>query len=384
MTRKVLLVDDEENVLAGYHRVLRKRFEMDVALGGPQALQAIEGHGPYAVLVVDMQMPGMNGVELLQKVQELYPETVRVMLTGNLDQRTAMEAINCGKVFRFLTKPCAPDELGQVLDASLRQYRLESAERELLEQTLTGALKVLTEILALSDQQAFGRAEVLRERAIQVAKQMALEDTWEIGVAAMLSPLGLVTVPPALVAKERAGDTLTNQERETIQRVPEFGARLLERIPRLEGVAKAVLYQRKNYGGGGYPHDDNQGEDLPLSARILRAVSDFVDVEERRGSRIVALEQLKLRNGWYDPKVLQALSDLYGQPGSAQMPEVPREVAIRDLQPGMVLTEDVKTRMGMLVACKGTRLLHSHVEKFQNFATLIGLQEPIRILSGGD
>lgn len=166
--------------------------------------------------------------------------------------------------------------------------------------------------------------------------------------------------------------------------MPEFGARLLERIPRLEGVAKAVLYQRKNYGGGGYPHDDNQGEDLPLSARILRAVSDFVDVEERRGSRIVALEQLKLRNGWYDPKVLQALSDLYGQPGSAQMPEVPREVAIRDLQPGMVLTEDVKTRMGMLVACKGTRLLHSHVEKFQNFATLIGLQEPIRILSGGD
>lgn len=384
MTRKVLLVDDEENVLAGYHRVLRKRFEMDVALGGPQALQAIEGHGPYAVLVVDMQMPGMNGVELLQKVQELYPETVRVMLTGNLDQRTAMEAINCGKVFRFLTKPCAPDELGQVLDASLRQYRLESAERELLEQTLTGALKVLTEILALSDQQAFGRAEVLRERAIQVAKQMALEDTWEIGVAAMLSPLGLVTVPPALVAKERAGDTLTNQERETIQRVPEFGARLLERIPRLEGVAKAVLYQRKNYGGGGYPHDDHQGEDLPLSARILRAVSDFVDVEERRGSRIVALEQLKLRNGWYDPKVLQALNDLYGQPGSAPMPEVPREVAIRDLQPGMVLTEDVKTRMGMLVACKGTRLLHSHVEKFQNFATLIGLQEPIRILSGGD
>lgn len=384
MTRKVLLVDDEENVLAGYHRVLRKRFEMDLALGGPQALQAIEGHGPYAVLVVDMQMPGMNGVELLQKVQELYPETIRVMLTGNLDQRTAMEAINRGQVFRFLTKPCAPEELGQILDASLRQYQLESAERELLEQTLTGALKVLTEILALSDQQAFGRAEVLRERAIQVAKQLAVEDTWEIGVAAMLSPLGLVTVPPALVAKERAGDTLTNQERETLQRVPEFGARLLERIPRLEGVAKAVLYQRKNYGGGGYPHDDHQGEKLPLAARILRAVSDFVDVEDRRGSKVVALEQLKLRKGWYDPKVVQALENLYGQPGSSPMPEVPREVAIRDLQPGMVLTDDVKTKMGMLVACKGTRLLHSHVEKFQNFATLIGLQEPIRVLGGGD
>lgn len=383
MTRKVLLVDDEENVLAGYHRVLRKRFEMDMALGGVQALQALEGHGPYAVIVADMQMPGMNGVELLQKVQERYPDMVRIMLTGNLDQRTAMEAINRGQVFRFLTKPCSPEELGQVLDAGIRQYRLETAERELLEQTLTGSLKVLMEILSMADPQAFGRAEVMRERALEMADQLGGVDAWEVGLAAMMSPLGLVTVPAALVAKERAGETLTSQERETIQRVPEFGARLLERIPRLEGVARAVRYQRRNYAGGGYPLEGPTGEEIPPAARILRVLSDFLDIEERRGSRVVALEQLKLRKGLYDPRILALLEAFCGQPATAPAAQGPRLLPVDALEPGMVLTADVKTRLGMLVVCAGTRLLPSHVEKLQNFARLIGLEEPVQVMAGG-
>lgn len=378
MTRKVLLVDDEENVLAGYHRVLRRRFDMDVALGGPQALQAMEGHGPYAVIVADMQMPGMNGVELLQKVQGSHPDTIRVMLTGNLDQRTAMEAINHGHVFRFLTKPCTPEDLGQVLDAGIRQHELEAAERELLEQTLTGSLKVLTEILSVTAPEAFGRAGVVRERALWMADQLGLSDAWEIGVAAMMSPLGLVTVPPSLAARERAEESLSAKERETLQRIPEFGASLLERIPRLDGVARAVRYQRKHYTGGGYPLEGPTGEEIPLAARILHVLSDFVDIEERRGSRVVALEQLKLRKGWYDPRLLVLLEQFCGQ-APEPSEQGPRLLPVGSLEPGMVLAADVMTRMGMLVVCSGTRLLPSHVEKLQNFASLIGLEEPIRV-----
>lgn len=382
MTRKVLLVDDEENVLAGYHRVLRRRFEMDVALGGPQALQAMEGHGPYAVLVADMQMPGMNGVELLQKAQERYPDTIRVMLTGNLDQRTAMDAINQGRVFRFLTKPCTPEELGQVLDAGIRQYDLERAERELLEHTLTGSLKVLTEILSVSVPEAFGRAGVVRDRALWMAEKLGVVDSWEIGVAAMMSPLGLVTVPPSLLARDRAEEVLSAKERETLQRVPEFGAGLLERIPRLEGVARAVRYQRRHYAGGGYPQEGPTGEEIPLAARILHVLSDFVDIEDRRGSRVVALEHLKLRMGWYDPQILAMLELFCGQVPESPA-QGPRLLPVGALEPGMLLAADVKTRMGMLVVCGGTRLLASHVEKLQNFAKLIGLEEPIQIQGEG-
>ena len=382
MTCRILLVDDDENVLAGYHRTLRKRFDLDVAMGAMQALQALEHHGPYAVLMADMQMPGMNGVELLKQVQGTWPGIIRLMLTGNLDQRTAMEAINQGQVFRFLTKPCSAEDLAQALDAALRQHRLEVAERELLDQTLTGSLKVLTEILAVADPYAFGRAEVIRERALKIAEQLEMEQTWEMGVAAMMAPLGLVTVPQAVVAKERAGEPLSTHEKEALQRVPEFGAQLLERIPRLEAVARIVRYQQKSYTGAGYPADGLKGDDLPLGARILRALSDFQDIEDRRGSRVVALEHMKLRKGWYDPRVLQAIEELLGQPGAMVEPEKPQALGVHQLQPGMVLTQDVKTRVGMLVASEGTRLQTSHVEKLQNFARLIGITEPIYVRGG--
>lgn len=385
MGLKILLVDDDENVLAGLHRTLRRRFDLDIALGGPQALQAMEQHGPYAVLVADMQMPGMNGVELLQKVHEAWPNTIRLMLTGNLDQHTAMEAINQGRVFRFLTKPCLSEDLGGMLDAALRQHQLEAAERELLDQTLTGSLKVLTEILAVADPYAFARAELIRERATAIARRLGVEQIWEIDVATMMAPVGLVTLPAELVAKERRGDALTPKEEQAFCRVPEFVAGLLEGIPRLENVAQIVRYQNKSYGGGGHPPDGATGEEIPLGARILRVLSDFQDIEDRRGSRLVALEQLKLKRGVYDPRVLQELEALLQQaptsfqsaPSSTVPLDTPRIVAPEDLRSGMLLTADVRTRMGMLVASAGTRLLDSHIEKLQNFDHLIGLAEPI-------
>ncbi len=379
MSPKILLVDDDENVLAGYHRVLRKAFDLDVALGGPQALQAMEHHGPYAVVVADMQMPGMNGVELLQKVREGWPGAIRLMLTGNQDQRTAIEAINHGRVFRFLTKPCSPEDLAAMLKTALRQHQLENAERELLDQTLTGSLKVLMEILSVVDPHAFGRAEILRQRAVEIAVALGVEQTWEIGVAAMMAPLGLVTIPPALAAKGRSGEPLTVEERDTLRRVPEFGAQLLARIPRLEAVAGIVRYQHKSYAGAGYPVDEVKGEAIPLGARILRVLDDFQEIEERRGSRLVAMEQMKLRRGWYDPRVLQVLEGLYSELSQAQDLEAPRAVAVKDLEPGALLAADVKTSKGMLVVAEGTRLLPSHVEKLQNFSRLIGLAEPLYI-----
>jgi len=181
------------------------------------------------------------------------------------------------------------------------------------------------------------------------------------------------------VAKGRSGEPLSVEERDTLQRVPEFGAQLLERIPRLEAVARIVRYQHKSYTGAGYPLDDVKGEDIPLGARILRALGDFLDMEERRGSRLVAAEQMKLHRSWYDPQVLHALEELYGHPGQAPDPEVPRAVSVKNLEIGTILAADVKTKTGLLVASEGTRLLGSHVEKLQNFARITGLVEPLYV-----
>jgi response regulator RpfG family c-di-GMP phosphodiesterase len=382
VTQKILLVDDDRLVLASYHQVLRKRFDLDVALGGSQALQALYGHGPYAVLIADMQMPGMNGVELFEKVTAQFPSIIRIMLTGNQDQSTAMEAINQGRVFRFLTKPCSPDELGEAIVAALRQHRLESAEHDLLEQTLIGSLKALMEILAVVDPRSFDRAEIIRLRSQELAKALMVRSAWEVIVAAMLARLGFVTVPPELIVKMREREALSAEEYRTLQAVPEFGARLLERIPRMEGVAMILRYQNRDFSGGDPPLDNIRGQDLPMGARILRVVSDFQDLMDRRGSRLFALEQMKLNQARYDPQVLQAMEGLVGMPSEVVNPAAPRAVSVGDLQVGMLLTEDVKTGMGLLVAPAGTHILGSHLEKIQTFDRLIGLAGPIWVREG--
>jgi len=107
---KILCVDDEPNVLKAYKRGLRSNFAIDIATSGGEALQFIESRGPYAVIVSDMRMPQMNGIELLNTVKQCAPDTVRIMLTGNADQQTAIDAVNPGEIFRFLNKPCQPED----------------------------------------------------------------------------------------------------------------------------------------------------------------------------------------------------------------------------------------------------------------------------------
>jgi CheY-like chemotaxis protein len=111
MADKILFVDDEPAVLDGYRRMLHREFEVDTATGGERGLMLIHDCGPYCVVISDMRMPGMNGAEFLSQVRQKTPETVRMLLTGYTDINAAIEAVNEGNIFRFLTKPCMKETL---------------------------------------------------------------------------------------------------------------------------------------------------------------------------------------------------------------------------------------------------------------------------------
>jgi len=127
---KILFVDDDASLLASYRRQLRKQYHIETALGGREGLELIEQNGPYAVIVSDFRMPFMNGIEFLASVREIAPETVRIMLTGSADMQLAIQAVNEGNIFRFLTKPCSADVLGESLVTGIEQYQRVSGERE--------------------------------------------------------------------------------------------------------------------------------------------------------------------------------------------------------------------------------------------------------------
>jgi DNA-binding NtrC family response regulator len=192
MAEEILLVDDDNSVLDGYRRSLSREFVLETALGGQQALQLATDSGPYAVVVSDMRMPGMDGIQVLSKIKALSPDTIRVMLTGNADMETAVNAINEGSIFRFLNKPCSKEVMAKTLTAALVPYRLVNAEKQLLEQTLSGSMQVLTEVLSLVNPAAFSRAERARRYIHHIVTAMNLGNPWQYEVAAMTSQLGCV------------------------------------------------------------------------------------------------------------------------------------------------------------------------------------------------
>jgi DNA-binding NtrC family response regulator len=131
MTKKILFVDDEPNILSGLKRLFHGKFECETANSGAEALAKIRSDGPFAVVVADMQMPGMNGVDLLTAIHSEAPRTVRMMLTGYADRPTAIEAVNKGHVFNFLSKPCSESQMKAALEAGIELYRMNMKIEEI-------------------------------------------------------------------------------------------------------------------------------------------------------------------------------------------------------------------------------------------------------------
>jgi response regulator RpfG family c-di-GMP phosphodiesterase len=378
MSEKILFVDDDPNLLAACERSFRRRFQLDTAEGGEAGLAKIAERGPYAVVISDRQMPGMDGIQFLSQVRQRVPDTVRIMLTGNVDLEHAVRVVNEGSIFRFLIKPCPQEVLSKALEDGLAQYQLIQAEKELLNKTLSGSVKLLTDILSMVDVRSFGRTEKLRGMINEVVEKMSVTNPWELHVAAMLAPIGYVTLPAETMVKARASHALSKVEEQMVANVPEIAARLLNNIPRLEGVAKIVHYQNKRFDGTGFPPDDVKEESIPVGARLLKILSDLAQLESEGALPLRALSEMQHRNGCYDPKLLAEVRACFGGPdANAEAVKETVAVMVRDLNVGMVLHTNVLTKDGTLVLAAGHQINEMSLEKIQNFEQLSGIQEPI-------
>lgn len=379
MVARVLFVDDEANILSGIKRQLRKHYAVEIALGGPQGLELIKKSEEFAVIVSDMRMPEMDGVEFLREAKVLSPDSVRLMLTGNADQQTAIAAVNQGSVFRFMTKPCPVDLLIETVNAALEQYRLIKSEQELLEGTVNGSIKLLTDILSMVAPEVFGQLTPLRETAREIARAMRLMSTWDIEMAAMLSKIAFVTLPPQTLARVRSHKDLEPAELMVIERLPETSSKLLANIPRLEQVARIVYYQGKNFDGSGFPKDEIAGSDIPLESRILKVLHDLTVHQERGISTSAAIRQMGSRPGRYDPEVLKTVGWFLMAMEEEQPLLPPIHVMLAELMPGMILINPIETYEGYTLITAGQKLTETVIQRLLNYHQLHRLKEPIKI-----
>jgi response regulator RpfG family c-di-GMP phosphodiesterase len=376
---RVLIVDDEANLLSGLRRMLGQKFNVSVAAGGAEALELVGREGPFAVVISDMRMPGMDGLELLRRLQDLAPDTVRMMLTGNAEQKTAVDAINAGSIFRFFNKPCSMQVLSEGIEAALRQYRLITAEKALLEGTVAGAIGLLTDVLSLVAPDTFERSLRLRGWSRQVAAQMGLGSAWDLELAAALAHLGMISVPPEVVARHRAGQKLTEVEDEMLERAPRTGAELIRKIPRLESVADAVACQGKWFNGQGHPADGRAGADIPLAGRILHVLMALDEAGAGQVTRD-ALASFDRSPGRFDPVVVAATrAALAGATIEAATTFAHLDVAARALLPGDLLEADLQLEGGRLVLAAGQTITDALFLRLQNLQRMYRFVEPIRV-----
>ena len=368
MNRRILCVDDELNVLEALERNLYDQFEVTTASGGQAALALLNATEPFAVIVSDMRMPGMSGAELLAEVRQQSPDTVRILLTGHSDMNDAIAAVNRGGIFRFLSKPCPMDELIGSIEAGVEHFRLVRAEKELLEETLTGVVKTLTDVLAVALPTVFQHTTRLRSYVDHMTAAADRKTGWALDLAAQLALIGCIALPSELVNKVLSGAHVSLQERQLFEKHPETGRKLVGAIPRLEPVAEIIGHQLTHNLGAIEDEEVRFGAEL---LQIALSVSERVNKGESIRHAIRNLCQTMRPEG-------RTMLDTLASLETTEVNE-PQSLPVAQLRIGMVLTSDVVTPTGAVVLQGGRQLTMLHLDRVKHFASGVGVVEPIKI-----
>jgi CheY-like chemotaxis protein len=368
---RILCVDDEPRVVESLAVQLRHHYQILTANSGLDALRMLKEHGAPAVIVSDMRMPAMDGATLLKHVRQLYPETTRILLTGDTGRDSAIAAVNEGQIFKFLTKPCRTEQLRAAIDAAVMQHRLVVAEKVLLQETLIGCIKALVDILAITNPVAFGRSTRLKRLATALAEAMGTRGFWQLEAAAMLSQIGYISLPVELVEKLYYGKRLTPEERVLADGAPDVAKKLLGRIARLEPVLEildAVWRQKGDLAEGM----------IKQGAESLRLLLEYDSYIVQGVSVETALNKVRAPQGRYLPAMLKAFESLVVESAG---PQEVFEVAVGNIKPGMIFVDDLYTHVGTLLVPKGFEVTEAFLERARNFGPGI-LQEKVRMAPG--
>lgn len=363
---RVLCVDDEPNVLAAMERNLFGEFDVVVALSGDAGLDAIARSEPFAVIMSDMRMPGMDGATFLAKAREISPDSVRILLTGQADVESSIAAINKGAIFRYLCKPCPREDLFSALNDAVNQYRLVRAEKELLATTLTASVKTMTEVLAMVAPWAFQRAAFAQSCVQHALPKLGWADEWIYTIAASLSQIGCVGIPADIMQADAAQRKLTADEKKLLQEHPEVASRLVTGIPRLERVAEIIRHQATE------PSISSPTEVI-RGAQLLRAALELHRHVTRGENLDHPWDVLRAARPPIPEYIIKSLSDF-----RANVTGV-RTARIRELVPGWVVEEDILTTNGLMVLTKGHELTDTAISALLRLLAANAVREPIRV-----
>ncbi|MCH6258103.1 response regulator [Puniceicoccaceae bacterium K14] len=363
----ILCIDDEMSALNSIKRSLRGLCEIEFADSAETGLEYIEHSGPYAVIISDMMMPGMNGVDFLKKTRSASPDSARIMLTGNSDQSSTIDALNKGDLFRFLKKPYSNEELATAIESGIKQYRLATAEKDLLQRTLKGSVQALVDLLSIADPLAFRMSGRLKEVTKQICMSQKLQPMWLADIAAMLAPVGYAT----LSLDYKSLDTDDKEEQISMKEAWKVSSQIVSRIPRLEKVARIIELATA---------DDiekhEKSAQIGSIAAALKMAYHYTRIRRVSIDNSETLQELAEYSGKMEQKAAIALSHI-------DLPEdhcVVEEILVDEIKEGMIFAKDIQTKDGLFLAPNGVAASSAIISKIVNFGKVKRLPSTLPIL----
>jgi putative two-component system response regulator len=270
MNRNVLFVDDEKNVLKCLKRLfMDEDMTVFTAESAKEALDIIKTNS-ISVIVSDNYMPQMKGVEFLQKAKLISPESVKILLTAHADVTTAIDAINNGEVYKFITKPWCDEELRDKVFDAVKRYETAMSLKKADESTLLS----LAQTIELKDPYTRGHCDRVAKYALLIAEMTGLSEIQlrHIKYGGWLHDCGKIGIPESIL---NLNGRLSDEQMDVVKNHCRWGADVakIARLP--EPVVHIILYHHERFDGKGYP-TGLTGTDIPLEARIV-SISDFFD-----------------------------------------------------------------------------------------------------------
>jgi len=415
----LLCVDDEPNILAALRRLFRARgYQVLTAESGAAGLQLLEQQ-PVDLVISDMRMPEMDGARFLTQVRERWPDTVRLLLTGYSDIHSILEAINCGEIYRYITKPWDDNDIVLVVRHALERRQLELDKRRLealtqqqneelkalnhsleakveartrqlkaahdaavaantkLKQNFITTIKILSSIAEMRGANHTGHARQVADLARQLAVKLELEprEVQDIFIAALLIDLGKIGFSDDMLQTPLTA--LQGEKLGLFRRHPIRAEQLLMPLEDLHGSAQILRAQLERFDGNGHPYG-LQGLAIPIGARILALAADYYNLQHgamvQRHLRADEAKTLILDASGkrYDPNVVTAFRQVIDASAGFVDPRGGVEILSGEMVPGMVLARDLVSRDGLMLLTADHVLDARMIQQVQDFETKSG------------
>ena len=407
----LLFVDDESNILSSLRRLFKPLgYKILIAESGKEGLEILETNS-VDLIVSDMRMPEMSGAEFLAKAAKKWPDIIRILLTGYADITSTISAINEGKIYQYISKPWEDNDIKLNVQYALKQKALEKQRDQLLlltkkqndelqdlnvnlenkvkarteelnqamgmlesshkelKKSYISSIKVFSNITEMRETKAAGHSRRVAEhaRTMAIEVEMNSDDVQQVVFAALLHNIGKVGLPDAVTNTPL--DSLSEEDREKINKHPLVGEGILITLNYLKDAAKMIRAQNERFDGLGFP-DKLVGSDIPIGARIIGLAADFdslqtgtfnadcLSVDEAR-------EHISSESGKrYDPDLVELFLEIT----STDIKESEERgfcVKTLGLKDGMILTQDLSLKTGVLLLTKGYLLDDKLIRRIQ-------------------